>query len=78
MSDSEIPANLIALQRALFAAQAEVRAASRPEAEDDPAELNRLRQVEREAAVALNRARTGTEFADYRQQGRLEDAAREG
>lgn len=83
MPDSEIPADLIAAQRAVTVARAAVVEASAhpgPVAEwpaEAVAELRRAREEERQATVALYRAREGTEFAAYPAQKRLRDAAAE-
>lgn len=81
--DSEIPADLIALQRAFNRAHAAVVAASAhpgPVAEwpaEAVAELRRLREEERQATHALYDAREGTPFAAYPAQKRVRDAAAE-
>lgn len=83
MPDSEIPADLIALQRRSTQAHAAVIAASAHPGRTDTwpadavAELRRLREEERQATVELYRAREGTEFAAYPAQQRLRDAAAE-
>lgn len=83
-SSPEIPASLLTLQRAADAATAAVKAASaRPGhvadwPAEDQAELARLRTAEREAVLALYRAREGTPFAAWPEQQRLREAARDG
>lgn len=83
MADSEIPADLIALQRAFDAAHAAVVEASAHPGRTDTwpaeavAELRRSREEERQATHALYDAREGTPFAAYPAQQRLRDAAAE-
>ena len=78
----EIPAHLIDLQRAYDTAHTGVLAASRHPGRiadwpaDAVAELEEARTVEREAAVALHRARAGTAFEAWEGQRRVQDAAR--
>lgn len=79
--EPEIPADLIALQRRFTQAHAAVTAASAHPGRTDTwpaeavAELRRLREEERQATVALYRAREGTEFEPWAGQQRVRDAA---
>lgn len=82
VADSEIPEHLIALQRAFDTAHAALVTASArpgPVAEwpaEAVAELRRAREEERQATLALYRARAGTEWEPWAGQQRVREAAR--
>lgn len=79
----DIPAPLLAAQRTFdlaHTAVAEASARPGPVAEwpaEERAGLERLRTARRDAAVALHRARSGTEWEPWAQQQRVRDEARE-
>jgi hypothetical protein len=82
VTDQPIPDDLIQAQRRFDTAHKAVVEASRRPGRTDTwpteavTELNRLREEERQAALALYDARDGTPFSPYQQQKRIQAAAR--
>jgi hypothetical protein len=82
VTDEPIPDDLILAQRRFDTAHQAVVAASRRPGRTDTwpteavAELHRLREEDRQAALAFYDARDGTPFAPYEQQKRIQAAAR--
>jgi hypothetical protein len=82
VTDEPIPDDLIQAQRRFDTAHQAVVGASRRPGRTDTwppeavTELNRLREEERQATLALYDARDGTPFASYEQQKRIQAAAR--